>query len=93
MTKFQPCFDAGTHNAAIAAEQASTPSNAGGTPSVFVNGKYVGVVGSNTVPSYNDIKVAIDGALGLPTPSPSTSASGSATASASASASSSASAS
>ena len=99
MTKFQPCFDAGTHNAAIAAEQTNIPRDAGGTPSVFVNGKYVGVVGSNTVPSYNDIKVAIDGALGLPTPTPSAStsasasASGSATASASASASSSASAS
>jgi protein-disulfide isomerase len=81
MTKFQPCLDQGTHNSAIAAEQTAKPSDVKGTPAVVVNGKLLSDF------SYAGIKVAIDGALGLPTPSPSTSASGSATASASASAS------
>jgi protein-disulfide isomerase len=87
MTQYQTCFDQGKHNDEIAAEQTSKPSDVTGTPTVFVNGKLASDF------SYAGLKVAIDGALGLPTPSPSTSASGSATASASASASSSASAS
>jgi protein-disulfide isomerase len=89
MAQYQPCLDQGTHNSAIATEQAAVPSDAGGTPAIYVNGKIVG--GSGTVPSYSDLQVAIDGALGLPTPTPS--ASGSASASASASSSTSASAS
>lgn len=79
MTKFQPCLDQGTHDSAIAAEQSSLPSDAGGTPAIYVNKKLVGVSGQ--VATYAEIQVAIDGALGLA--SPSAGASGSAAASAS----------
>ncbi len=72
MSKYQPCFDAGTHDADIAAEQSSTPSEAGGTPTVFVAGKFVGTAGY--VPTYQQISAAIDAALGS-TPSSSPSAS------------------
>ena len=78
MTKFQPCLDQGTHNAAIAAEKANLPKDAGGTPAIYVKGKLV------TGFKYADIKVAIDAALGLATPSPSASPSASASATASA---------
>ena len=87
MTKFQPCLDQGTHNAAIAAAQlpGALPSDAGGTPALYVAGKIVGP--SGTVANYDELKAAIDTALGLPAPSPSASASSSASATASATAS------
>jgi protein-disulfide isomerase len=69
MSRYQPCLDNGTHNADIATEQANTPSNAGGTPSLFVNGQFVGDPTSGTVPSYNQIKAAIAAALASPAPS------------------------
>jgi protein-disulfide isomerase len=59
MTKFQPCLDGGTHNDAIAAGQKGAPSDITGTPTVFVNGKIVGAAGA--VPTYDQIKAAIDG--------------------------------
>jgi len=72
MSKFQPCFDSGTHNADIAAEQSSTPSQAGGTPTVFVAGKFVGT--ASYVPTYQQISAAIDAALASsPSASPSAS--------------------
>ena len=71
MTQFQPCLDDGTHNAAIAAEQTGAPSDVAGTPTVYVNQKYVGDPTANLVPSYDEIKAAIDAALGSPSPSPS----------------------
>ena len=67
MTKFQPCLDGGTHNDAIAAEQTSKPAEVTGTPTVFVNGKLVGV--QRSVPSYDQIKAAIDGVGASPAPS------------------------
>ncbi len=67
MTKFQPCLDGGTHNDAIAAEQTSKPAEVTGTPTVFVNGKMVGV--ANGVPTYDQIKAAIDGIGASPAPS------------------------
>lgn len=67
MTKFQPCLDGGTHNDAIAAEQTSKPAEVTGTPTVFVNGKMVGV--ANGVPTYDQIKAAIDGVGASPAPS------------------------
>jgi protein-disulfide isomerase len=76
MGKFQPCLDNGTHNDAVAAEQTSKPADLTGTPSIYVNGKMVGAAGS--VPTYDQIKAAIDG-IGA-SPSPSVSASPSATA-------------
>ena len=67
MTKFQPCLDGGTHNDAIAAEQTSKPAEIKGTPTVLVNGKMVGV--ANGVPTYDQIKAAIDGVGASPAPS------------------------
>jgi len=67
MTKFQPCLDGGTHNDAIAAEQTSKPAEVTGTPTVFVNGKLVGVQGS--VATFDQIKAAIDGIGASPAPS------------------------
>ena len=67
MTKFQPCLDGGTHNDAIAAEQTSKPADVTGTPTVFVNGKLVGAQGS--VPTFDQIKAAIDGIGASPAPS------------------------
>jgi protein-disulfide isomerase len=67
MTKLQPCLDGGTHNDAIAAEQTSKPAEVTGTPTVFVNGKMVGV--ANGVPTYDQIKAAIDGVGASPGPS------------------------
>lgn len=69
-TQFGTCLNGGTHNAAIATEQTNTPSEAAGTPSVFVAGKFVGVPGANLIPTYSQISAAIDAALaGAPSPS------------------------
>lgn len=67
MTAYQTCFDAGTHNADIAAEQSTTPSQAAGTPSIFVDGKFVGT--TDYVATYQQISAAIDAALASPAPS------------------------
>ena len=71
MAKFQPCLNQGTHNDAIAGEASTTPHDATGTPSVFVNGKFVGDPSANLVPSYDQIAALIDTALASPTPKPS----------------------
>jgi protein-disulfide isomerase len=65
MTKFQPCLDGGTHNDAIASEQTSIPKDAGGTPSLFVNGKLVVPPAGKTL-AYDSVKPAIDAALASP---------------------------
>ncbi|HEY5487370.1 MAG TPA: thioredoxin domain-containing protein [Candidatus Limnocylindrales bacterium] len=62
MDTFQPCLDQGTHNDEIAAEQKSKPAEVTGTPTVFVNGKLVGL-------AYDQIKAAIDGVGASPAPS------------------------
>jgi protein-disulfide isomerase len=67
MAKFQPCLDGGTHNDAIAAEQTNKPAEVTGTPTVFVNGKLVGATGA--IPTYDQIKAAIDGVGASPAPS------------------------
>jgi protein-disulfide isomerase len=78
MSKYQTCLDNGTHNAAIAAEDATTPAQLAGTPAIFVNGKYVAGATANSWPVYDLIKAAIDAASASPTPTPSASASASA---------------
>lgn len=78
MSTYQPCLDQGTHDAAIAAEQAATPAQVTATPSILVNGKFVAGATSNQWPTYDLIKAAIDAALASPAPSASAGASGSA---------------
>jgi len=52
MSTYQPCLDQGTHDAAIAAEQAATPAQVTATPSILVNGKFVaGRLPSNGPPT------------------------------------------
>jgi protein-disulfide isomerase len=70
LAKFNTCVDSGTHNAEIQAE--THPSDAGGTPSIYVDGGSV-LAGSD----YATISAALDKALGV-TPSPSAGASASA---------------
>ena len=67
LTKFDTCVDSGTHNAEIQAE--THPSDATGTPSIYVNG---GSVLSGY--DYGTVSNALDTALGI-TPSPSAGAS------------------
>ena len=62
MAAYQPCLDAGTHDSAITAEQSGAPADVSGTPTVIVNGKLVGAQG--TVPTYDEIKAAIDAVAG-----------------------------
>jgi len=69
MAKFQSCLDAGTHDVAIAAEASTTPAEATGTPSIFVNGKFVGDPTANLVPTYAQIAAMIDAARTSPSPS------------------------
>jgi protein-disulfide isomerase len=71
MTTFQPCLDQGTHDADIAAEKAGTPAVVAGTPSILVDGKFVGDPNAGLVPTYAQIKAAIDAALASPPASPS----------------------
>jgi protein-disulfide isomerase len=78
MSTYLPCLDQGTHDAAIAAEQASTPAQVTATPSILVNGKFVAGANANSWPTYDLIKAAIDAALASPAPSGSASESGSA---------------
>ena len=79
MTTFEPCVRNGTHLAEVAAEQTAAPSDASGTPAIYVNGKLTADY------SYATVSAAIDNALNpSPRPSASSTASGSATASASA---------
>jgi protein-disulfide isomerase len=57
MTTFTPCLQNGTHNAEIAAEQQSLPSDVAGhgTPSVLVGGTFVNA-------TFAEIKTAVDAA-------------------------------
>ena len=71
MSKFQPCLDQGAHDAGIAAEAATTPPDATGTPAIFVNGKFVGDPSANLVPTYDEIAAAIDAEFAPPKVSPS----------------------
>ena len=71
MSKFQPCLDQGAHDVAIAAEAATTPPDATGTPAIFVNGKFVGDPSANLVPTYDEIAAAIDAEFAPPKVSPS----------------------
>ena len=67
MSTYQPCLDQGTHNAAIAAENAGEVKQISATPTVMVNGKLVGDMGH--IPTYDQIRAAIDTAP-TATPSP-----------------------
>jgi protein-disulfide isomerase len=66
MSKFQPCLDQGAHNADVAAEDAGAPKLVTATPTVFVAGHYVGDPNANLIPTYDQIKAAIDTALASP---------------------------
>ncbi len=75
MSKYQPCLDQGTHNAAIAADDARVSKTiAPGTPTVYVNGTRVG--DPSLIPTLSEIKAAVDAALSAtPSPSPAPTAS------------------
>jgi protein-disulfide isomerase len=77
MTTYQTCLDAGTHDAAIAAEQTDKPAQVTATPSIVVNGKFVPGATADSWPTYSLISAAIEAALASPTPSPSEGASAS----------------
>jgi protein-disulfide isomerase len=77
MTAYQACLDAGTHDAAIAAEQTDKPAQVTATPSIVVNGKFVPGATADSWPTYSLISAAIEAALASPTPSPSAGASAS----------------
>ena len=81
MAAFQPCLDNGTHDAAITAEVPGQPADVTGTPTIIVNGTLVGSQG--TVPTYAEIKAAIDAVVGSPAPSSSSAPSAAPAASAS----------
>jgi protein-disulfide isomerase len=77
MSKYQPCLDAGTHDAQITAENAAEKASINSTPTLVVNGTAV------ADSSYASLKAAIDAALAKPATSaaPSTSAAASPSAS------------
>jgi len=68
MAKFQPCLDAGTHDAAITANDKAESSSIDSTPTLYVDDKIVGVTGQ--VATYDQLKAAIDAALANPAPTP-----------------------
>lgn len=66
MTTYLPCLNSGTHDATISAASTAVSKTITGTPAIYVDGKFVGQVGS--IPSYDEIKAAIDAALAAPAP-------------------------
>jgi protein-disulfide isomerase len=60
MAKFQPCLDAGTHNAEITAANASVASAIVSTPTIYVNKKMVVNPTEGYSATYAQIKAAID---------------------------------
>ena len=61
MDEFEACFDENRFKDEINADMAAGQGmGASGTPSVFVNGK---IVSPGKVPSYEEIKAAVDAAL------------------------------
>ena len=62
MSKFQACVTAGTHDADVEAEaQSGMSAGLASTPSALVNGVRVG--NNDVVPTYEQLKAAIDAAL------------------------------
>jgi protein-disulfide isomerase len=71
MGKFQPCMDAGTHNAEITAANASVASAITSTPTIYVNKKMVVNTTEGYSATYAQIKTAIDAELATaPTATP-----------------------
>jgi len=66
MTKYVPCLNGGTHDASISAASTAEAKTISGTPTIYVDGKFVGQTGA--IPSYDEIKAAIDAALAAPAP-------------------------
>ncbi|MEJ2597605.1 MAG: DsbA family protein [Anaerolineales bacterium] len=61
MSEFNACFSADKHQSQIAAEyQEGQQAGVTGTPSIFVNGKEVS---PGYIPTYDDLKKAIQAAL------------------------------
>jgi protein-disulfide isomerase len=71
---FESCVRNGTHNAQVKAEDTAKPAAVTGTPTVYVQGKVV----SN--PTYDNIALAVNVALGLATPVPTATPTGAASA-------------
>ncbi len=68
MSEFNSCFSADTHQNQIDADyQAGQQAGVTGTPSVFVNGKEVS---PGYIPTYDQMKQAIQAALGAPATTP-----------------------
>lgn len=71
MGKFQPCMDAGTHNAEITAANASVAKAITSTPTIYVNKKMVVNPTEGYSATYAQIKAAIDAELATaPTATP-----------------------
>jgi protein-disulfide isomerase len=66
MSKYQPCLDAGTHDAAIVAVNKVESATITSTPTLYVDGKVIGTAGRLT--SYDQLKAAIDAELAKPAP-------------------------
>jgi protein-disulfide isomerase len=77
-TTFEPCVRNGTHLTEVQSEQTAVPSDAGGTPAIYVNGKLTVDASGVSDASYATISAAIDAVLNPASPSPSASASASA---------------
>ena len=71
---FEACVRNGTHNDQVKAEDAAKPSAVTGTPTVYVAGKVI------SSPTYDNIALAINVALGLATPVPTATPTGAASA-------------
>ena len=66
MSKYQPCLDAGTHDAAIVAANKVASATINSTPTLYVDGTVIGTAGRLT--SYDQLKAAIDAELAKPAP-------------------------
>jgi protein-disulfide isomerase len=68
MPTYTTCLTQGRHNADIAAEDAATPAEVNGTPTIFVDGTVVTGPVPNSWPGYDRIKAAIDATTATPSP-------------------------
>ena len=66
MSKYQPCLDAATHDAAIVAANKVASATVNSTPTLLVDGAVVVTDGHLT--TYDQLKAAIDAALAKPAP-------------------------
>ncbi len=82
MATFEPCVRKGSHLDQVTAERAAFGTGTLSTPTVYVNGKLVENANNpQAIPTFNDIKKAVDAVLNPASPSPSASATAAPTAS------------